>query len=148
MPIRKSSALVLLALASLFMAASCGHRELSPTGPYAGDTLLYDYDGLIEEYTEVCKEVVALADRNAVLVASRPDLAERVAKVRAEIDGISHPNETLTRLHLTRDAYLRAKTLTNTEALRQEIATARTLLEAARAILPLFATAPPLAPPQ
>lgn len=131
--------LFLLFTASLFMAASCGQGQLDPSGPYAGDKLLYDFDGVIVEATKTFQEVSALADRNAVFVANRPDLAANVAKIKAEIDGVPQPSETLVRLHLARDAYLAAKSATNTEALRKEIATARTLLETARAILPLFA---------
>lgn len=135
----RAFAFFFLLLSPLFLATTCNQGQLDPAGPYGGDKLLYDFDGVIVETTKTFQEVVALADRNAVFVANRPDLAEKVAKIRAEIDGAPNPTETLVRLHTARDAYLAAKSATSEAALRKEIATARTLLATARAILPLFA---------
>lgn len=129
--------LAVLACAPLFVASTC-NRELDPAGPYAGDTLLFELDGVIDQTTETFDEVIAWADRNAEYVASKPDVAEKVAKIRAELDGVALPHETLTRLHLTRDAYLAAKTATNREAARSAIVTARTALETARQLLTLL----------
>lgn len=131
--------LFLVLLTPFFMASQCtSQRTLDPEGAYAGDRLLFEFDGVIVETTKTFQEVVALADRNAAFVASKPDLAEKVAKIRAEVDGVPVATETLVRLHTARDAYLAARDTVSAGNLRREIATAQTLLETARAVLPLF----------
>lgn len=138
------SFLVLVAVLALIQAPAvlfqqgCANRTLDPSGVYAGDKLLFEFDGVIVETTKTFQEVVGLADRNAVFVQERPDLAAEVMKIRSEIDGVPVETETLVRMHRARDAYLVAKGAASEAALRKEIATARTLLETARALLPLF----------
>lgn len=130
--------LFLLAALPLFVASTCSQRQLDPAGPYAGDTLLATFDQVLIQTTAVFDDVIALADRNPAVVAANPKLAEGVAKIRAELDGVPHPNETLTRMFAARDAYKAARNSITGEALTKEIATARTVLETARTLLPLF----------
>ena len=132
----------LLALAPLFTGSTCS-RDLDPLGPYAGDRLLWEIDGVIDETTQAFDAVIAWADRNPEYLAENASIAEKVAKIRAELDGVPAPDETLTRLHRVRDAYVAARSSTNTEAVRSEIAAARTALATARNLLSLFANPAP-----
>lgn len=128
-------ALAILALPLALILAGCPStsRTLDPAGPYAGDRLLYELDGVIVEATQTFSDVIAWADRNAAYVAAHDNIAEQVAKVRAELDGVPHPTETLTRLHTLRDAY-KASKATPTEV-NDAMATARVFLETARLLL-------------
>lgn len=140
--------LLFAALLPLFIAAACAPNgeekaELSPTGAYGGDGLLYAFDGLIEQVTATFDDVTALAERNPVAVQQNPQLAEAVEKIRRETDGVPNDSETLTRLFKARDAYVAARTLTNREDLEQNMKNARTALETARALLPLFVSSSP-----
>lgn len=132
----KHLALLAVLLAPLFVAATCSPQHpLDPVGPYQGDTVLYDLDGAIEETTAVFDMVVAWAERNAAYVAAHDNIAQQVARIRAELDGSPQPQETLTRLFAARDAYVAARTAAHTEAARKEIALARTAIDAARILL-------------
>lgn len=125
--------------AMLFMGTTCvSNRPLDPAGPYNGDTLLARYDEVLLQVEAAIDDVIAFADRNPQAVATKPGLAEAVAKIRAEVDGVANDNETLTRLLLARNAYLAAKTAANGEALEGAMRNARTLLETARSLLPLI----------
>ena len=135
---RNLSVFALLLMASLFLAGCpTTDRTLDPAGPYGGDRVLFELDTAIDETTETIDAVLQWAERNQAFVNSRPDVAEKVAKVRAEVDGVPHPQETLIRLHSIRDAYLIAKTATP-EDVREEIRLGRTLLETARSLLTLL----------
>lgn len=136
-------ALVLVALSLSLSGCPSLTRELDPGGPYAGDRLLYQFDGVITEAFDVFTDVVGLADRNPAVVAAHPDLAAKVAAIRAEITPPALPDETLVKLYAARDAYVIAKTAANAQALETNIATARTLLETARSVLPLFVSSNP-----
>ena len=125
--------------APLFLATTCpNQRPLDPAGAYQGDRLLWEIDGVIVNVRDVFKDVIALADRNPAAVAANPRLAEGVAKIRAELTPPALPSETLVKLYAVRDAYNLAKTATNAEAVRSELVTARTVLQTARNLLPLF----------
>lgn len=113
-------------------------RPLDPEGPYQGDTLLARYDEVIIQTSETFDLITDLADRNPAAVAANPDLAEAVEKIRAEQDGVPNPSETLTRLFLARDAYEEAKNADTGAELDRNITRARTLLETARGLIPLF----------
>lgn len=142
--VRRPLLSVLCLASALLLQSGCINRgQLDPAGPYQGDTLLVQVDEVIVQTTAVFDDIIALADRNALAVAANPRLAEAVAKIRAELDGDPQPQETLTRLFLARDAYEAAKSLSSGESLRGEIAVARTALETARALLPLFVPASP-----
>lgn len=135
----------LLALVPLFTGSTCS-RDLDPLGPYAGDRLLWELDGVIDETTQAFDAVIAWAERNPEYLAENASVAAKVAAIRAELDGVPAPDETLTRLHRVRDAYRAAKTAANTEAVRSEIVAARTALSTARNILTLFANPAPETP--
>ena len=119
---------MLLLATPLFLQSGCvGDRELDPAGPYEGDRVLWELDGLIEETERIFDTVIALADRNPVAMQQNPQLRERVDRIRAELDGIPRPEETLVKLFAVRDAYRAARgSAAVQEDARQAIRTART----------------------
>lgn len=125
----------LIALAPLAWHG-CGSTapKLDPVGGYASDALLWQLDGVIDSWTATCVAVRDWADRNPAYVAAHPNIAEQVAKIRAEIDGAPQDNETLERLHDIRDAYVITRTATPQDV-RAEMALARTVIETARLLL-------------
>lgn len=96
-------------------------------------TTLDRIDSTIIAVTEACDAVTAWADRNAEYVAAHEKIAEQVALIRKELDGVPDSKETLTRLHLLRDAYQKA---TATEQdVSNVLSQARAFLETARLLM-------------
>lgn len=120
-----------------YMATTCSQQELAP-GPYQGDTLLARFDEMLINVNDTFETVIGVADRNPAAVAANPELAEKVAKLRAEFNGVPEPGEVIPALIQARNAYVVAKTAVNGQALEGQLSTARTALETARALIPLF----------
>jgi len=135
----RTFAFLAVLLAPLFFAAcsQVSQRTLDPIGAYQGDRILFELDGVIAETAAVFDQVIAWADRNAAYVSAHDNISKQVAKIRAEMDGRPQPGETLTRLFAVRDAYRLSsgRDQAHADAVRREIALARTAIDTARLLL-------------
>lgn len=134
----------------LSMTGCQSNRTLDPSGPYMGDHVLYQVDGLIIDINEGIKLVNEVAARNPG-VAARPEVAEVLAKVRRLQDGIVERRadgtiesfESLALLIVARDAYAAVKSQATAQELMDRSTIARAILNEARALLPLFVQVAP-----
>lgn len=115
----KIAPLCFLLLLPLFVAATC--TRLST---------LDRLDQSIVTFTDFVDTTTAWADRNPEYVAAHPNIAEAVAKLRKELDGVPEPTEMLTRLHLLRDALVAGSA--NEGEVSEAIASSRAVLETIR----------------
>lgn len=138
-------------IVGLFAFTGCqSNRDLDPTGPYASDGFLWAMDGLILDIGNVIKEVEGLAARNPAVLAANPSLAESVAKIHRQRDGVIERNpdgsiashETYAMLVAARDAYKDVRDQARAQELQERAKVARLFLEQARALIPLFFAQP------
>jgi len=126
-------------LPALLLGSGCSlvqRRTLDPAGAYQSNTLLWQADSVIIELADLADQVTAMADRNPEFVASRPDVAAFVDRLRREQDGTPSQDEVLTNLIQARDRY--AASPTAADDLRTSLNAARALLNQARLIIPVL----------
>lgn len=119
---------LLVIIACLAAVSGCVTRQLDPSGPYHGDLILYQVDGVIVDLDTAYDEFEALAARNPGFFGSNEKAAALLDRIKIERDGIWESNEVLASLFMARDAYVHARDGTSHSNLRLAIQAARAFI--------------------
>lgn len=115
-------------IACLVASSGCVTRQLDPSGPYHGDLILYQADGVIVDLDRAYDEFTALALRHPAFFTSNEKAASLFAQITVERDGIWESDEVLAALFMARDAYVHARDGASHANLRGAIQAARAFI--------------------
>jgi hypothetical protein len=141
--------LTLLSLA-LVLCGGCASTKLDPTGPYKGNTALYDADQVIDTAYDTLHAFVAFEKSSEAALASRPEIHAAAERIR------SGAKQWFSSAIALRDAYAKDPTPENQSAMTSAVNVIKAaLVEAAKyqappktaAALPLVPYLPFPAPP-
>lgn len=129
---------LLVICATILLSPGCANQKLDPAGPYGGDFLLYQADGVIVDLDDVYDAVEGLAARNPVFFQTDEKAKSLLATIRKERDGVWSDDEIMARLFYAREVYKYTRDATSEKGLRGALQSGRALLDQARILIALF----------
>lgn len=119
--------LILILIAEVLLIGCATNRILDPNGAYNGDRILYDFDGILLNYSDITEKLLEVAARNPGAIAESESMSSFVAELKANRKSV------LSRAKAARSNYIVTRTamgsLTDVQAIMEfAIEAARTHL--------------------